>query len=238
MKKFIISLLITGVISTSAIANQNFNYKTSTSGYDTSQNSSNSFSLEKKTLKNSVVSVPAGQTFRCVFLSSITSENAYTGQEVTLALSSDFYYEDKKVAPVGSTVTGTVIEAAKAKHGSLNGKITLRFTHILTPGGLDIPISALVNTMDKSGAIIGGKDISLMTGDVSEISETSGASGYIPPFTGVHSGTNAAMSTAVETGGGGLLKSIWDKGSDVDIQVNSPIELILTQPITVNPTGN
>ena len=35
--------------------------------------------------------------------------------------------------------------------------------------------------------------------------------------------------------GGGLLKSVWDKGTDVDIPVNTQIELILTQPITVNP---
>lgn len=237
MKKILISLLLASVISTGAIANENFNYKANTSGYDTSNNS-NAFTLEK-TLKNSVVTVPAGQTFRCVFLSPVTSENAYTGQEVTLALYTDFYYENKRVAPAGSTVTGTVIEAAKAKHGSLNGKITLRFTHIITPAGLDIPISAIVNTIDKTGSIIGGKDISLMTGNNSEYTETSGAAGYgNPALAGHPAGVTAAMATAVGTGGGGLLKSIWDKGTDVDIEVNSQVELILTQPITVNPPEN
>ena len=37
--------------------------------------------------------------------------------------------------------------------------------------------------------------------------------------------------------GGGLVKSIWDKGSDVEIPANAGIELILTQPITVNPSN-
>lgn len=38
--------------------------------------------------------------------------------------------------------------------------------------------------------------------------------------------------------GGGLVKSIWDKGTDVSIPANAGIELILTQPITVNPASS
>ena len=38
--------------------------------------------------------------------------------------------------------------------------------------------------------------------------------------------------------GGGLVKSIWDKGSDVEIPANASVELILTQPITVNPSSS
>ena len=47
-------------------------------------------------------------------------------------------------------------------------------------------------------------------------------------------GKGAALGTAVGAGGG-LVKSLWDKGDDVEIPVNASIELILTQPITVNP---
>ena len=43
-----------------------------------------------------------------------------------------------------------------------------------------------------------------------------------------------SLATAVGAGGG-LAKSIWDKGNDVEIPVNAALELILTQPITVNP---
>ena len=44
----------------------------------------------------------------------------------------------------------------------------------------------------------------------------------------------AALATAVGAGGG-VVKSIWDKGNDVVIPANSSIQLTLTQPITVNP---
>ena len=37
--------------------------------------------------------------------------------------------------------------------------------------------------------------------------------------------------------GGGLVKSIWDKGNDVEIPTNATIDLFLTQPITVVPAG-
>ena len=47
-------------------------------------------------------------------------------------------------------------------------------------------------------------------------------------------GRGAALGTAVGAGGG-LVKSLWDKGNDVDIPVNSQVEITLTQPITVNP---
>ena len=47
-------------------------------------------------------------------------------------------------------------------------------------------------------------------------------------------GKGAALGTAVGAGGG-LVKSIIDKGNDVEIPANASIELMLTQPITVNP---
>ena len=70
-----------------------------------------------------------------------------TGQNVSIALGSDFYYNGSLIAPAGSSVTGTVLEVSKAKHGSLNGKLLIRFTQIVTPYGVQIPISAVIKRM-------------------------------------------------------------------------------------------
>ena len=78
------------------------------------------------------------------------------GQTVNLALSSDFYYNGNLIAPAGSSVVGTVLEVSKAKHGSMNGKLMLRFTQIVTPYGVQIPISAVIKTDDNSGVLVGG----------------------------------------------------------------------------------
>ena len=227
MKKIIAALFCIVMCSSAAFANDNFD-----------PNQQGAYSLDAKTLKNSIVTVPAGLTFRGVFLNPVSSETAVPGQEVNLALSNDFYYKEKKVAPAGSTVTGSVIEVSRAKHGSINGKLVLRFTHIITPSGLDIPVSAVVRTPDKTGVILGGSDLMISAGGRTVPESSSARSIYVPSYTGVSAGTAAAMNTAIETNGGGLLKSIWDKGIDVDISANTTVELILTQPITVTPTDN
>ena len=49
-------------------------------------------------------------------------------------------------------------------------------------------------------------------------------------------GRGAALGTAVGAGGG-LVKSIWDKGNDVEIPANAIVELLLTQPITTTATN-
>lgn len=238
MKKILLAVICVALSCSTVLSNENIepeNNSTS-SNYNTNYKDS-SYNFDPKTLKNSIVTVPAGLTFRGVFLSPVSSETAFSGQDVSLALTNDFYCKDKKVAPVGSTVTGTVIDVSKAKHGSINGKLTLRFTHIITPSGLDIPISAVVRTPDKTGVILGGSDLMFTFGNAT-IPESASAKSYTPPYLGVSSGSGAAMTTAVETGGGSLLKSIWDKGVDVDISANTTVELILTQPITVTPIDN
>ena len=227
MKKIIAALFCIIMCSSAVFANDNFD-----------PNQQGAYSLDAKTLKNSIVTVPAGLTFRGVFLNPVSSETAVPGQEVNLALSNDFYYKEKKVAPAGSMVTGTVIDVSKAKHGSINGKLTLRFSHIITPSGLDIPIYATVRTPDKTGVIIGGTDLMYNAGARGYSESESIRTSYTPQYLTTSSGSAAAMNTAVETNGGGLLKSIWDKGTDVDISANTTVDLILVQPITVAPTDN
>lgn len=160
------------------------------------------------------------------------------GQNVTLALGSDFYYNGNLVAPAGSSVTGTVLEVSKAKHGSMNGKLLLRFTQIVTPYGIQIPISAVVKTTDNTGVLVGGTKLDVAKDYGKDVAVGAGAGALagviISPLAGGDIGKGTALATAVGAGGG-LVKSLWDKGNDVEIPANSAIELVLTQPITVNP---
>lgn len=191
-----------------------------------------------QTLKGSVVTVPAGQAFPAVAMMPISSATLTLGQNVTLALGSDFYYNNKMIAPAGSTVTGSVLEVSKAKRGSMNGKLTLRFTQITTPYGTQIPISAVIKTEDNSGTLVGGTKMDVTKDYAKDLTVGAGAgavSGVIfGALAGGNIGRGAALGTAVGAGGG-LVKSLWDKGDDVEIPANSGIELVLTQPITVNP---
>lgn len=191
-----------------------------------------------QTLKGSVVTVPAGQSMPVVVTTPISSANMTTGQTVTVALGSDFYYNGNLIAPAGSSVTGTAIEVSKAKHGSLNGKLLLRFTQIVTPYGVQIPISAVVKTTDNSGVLVGGTKMDVTKEFGKDVAIGAGAGALagviISPLAGGSIGKGTALATAVGAGGG-VVKSIWDKGNDVVIPANSAVQLVLTQPITVNP---
>ena len=191
-------------------------------------------------LHGNVVMVPAGSSLPAMLTAPISSANASAGQSVSLVLNSDYYYNNKLIAPAGSTVSGTVIEASKAKRGSMNGKLCIRFTQIYTPYGTQIPISAVIKTDDNTGVLIGGAKLDVTkeyAKDVTAGVAAGAISGLVfGALAGGNVGKGAALGTAVGAGGG-LVKSAWDKGNDVEIPANATIDLMLTQPITVSSSS-
>lgn len=191
-------------------------------------------------LHGNVVMVPAGSSLPAMLTAPISSANASAGQSVSLVLNSDYYYNNKLIAPAGSTVSGTVIEASKAKRGSMNGKLCIRFTQIYTPYGTQIPISAVIKTDDNTGVLIGGTKLDVTkeyAKDVTAGVAAGAISGLVfGALAGGNVGKGAALGTTVGAGGG-LAKSAWDKGNDVEIPANATIDLMLTQPITVSSSS-
>ncbi|MCQ2740006.1 MAG: hypothetical protein MJ237_07255 [bacterium] len=194
----------------------------------------------ENTLNGRVVMVPAGISVKAVLTAPISSEYTEIGQTVTLATGSDFYYENTLIAPAGSTITGTVIQASKAKHGSINGKICVRFNQICTPQGVQIPISAIIKTEDLSGVLVGGTNMDITKSYAKDLtigSATGALSGLVfGALAGGNVGRGAALGTAVGAGGG-LAKSVWDKGNDVEIPSGASVDIVLTQPISVSSTS-
>lgn len=191
-------------------------------------------------LHGNVVMVPAGSSLPAMLTAPISSASASAGQSVSLVLNSDYYYNNKLIAPAGSTVSGTVIEASKAKRGSMNGKLCIRFTQIYTPYGTQIPISAVIKTDDNTGVLIGGTKLDV-TKEYAKDMTAGVAAGALSglvfgALAGGNVGKGAALGTAVGAGGG-LAKSAWDKGNDVEIPANATIDLMLTQPITVSSSS-
>lgn len=239
-KKIIMLISAIGLSACMTIAAPNYNYGNSFPAPNFDQNFYPTQTLSgNQTLKGRVVTVPAGQSFQAVVTTPLNSANMTTGQNVSIALGSDFYYNGSLIAPAGSSVTGTVLEVSKAKHGSLNGKLLIRFTQIVTPYGVQIPISAVIKTNDNTGVLVGGTKMDVAKDYGKDLAVGAGAGALagviISPLAGGDIGKGTALATAVGAGGG-LVKSIWDKGNDVEIPANSAIQLILTQPITVNPS--
>lgn len=239
-KKFLIILAVVLSATCTAYSAENYNHSkgATTPTYEPSYYNNQQVRPQNGTLKGSIVTVPAGQSFQTVVTTPLSSETLTLGQNVTVALGSDFYYNNNLIAPAGSSVTGSVLQVSKAKRGSMNGKLLIRFTQIVTPYGIQIPISAVIKTTDNTGVLVGGTKMDVTkeyTKDLAAGSAVGAISGVVfGALAGGNVGRGAALGTAVGAGGG-LVKSVVDKGGEVEIPVNSRIDLTLTQPITVNP---
>lgn len=240
-KNILSSILVVSLISlnATAFAGANFSYQQPQQQYQPNY-ANGGYSAQypqNNTLKGNVIMVPAGVTMKATLTAPLSSATAVTGQTVSMALGSDFYYDNKLIAPAGSQLYGTVIEASKAKHGSMNGKLCVRFNQIYTPYGTQIPISAVIKTEDSSGVLVGGtaKDVTKEYAKDLAVGSAAGAlSGVVfGALAGGSVGQGAALGTAVGAGGG-LVKSVWDKGKDVEIPVNATVDILLTQPISAS----
>jgi len=238
MKKAMLILTII-LIGTVCYSQPNYSYEAQVPAVS-SATKEDDYKINESTLRGSVITVPAGQTFKAIFTTPISSSSAATGQEIIMVLGKDYYYNNNLIAPAGSSVKGSVIEASSAKHGSINGKIAIRFTQITTPTGQEIPISALIKTDDYTGVLVGGTKFDTTKEYTKDIAIGAGAGAItgvvVSPLAGGNIGRGTALATAVGAGGG-LVKSIWDKGEDVSIPANASIELVLLQPITVAPSS-
>ena len=54
---------------------------------------------QSNTLRGSVVTVPAGQCFNAVVTTPVSSSTMFRGQNVSMALASNFYYNGMLIAP-------------------------------------------------------------------------------------------------------------------------------------------
>ena len=238
-----LAFILTSLILTihSSYASTNFQYSQAQPQIPSYNNHEQSMTYNNQPLRGSVITVPAGSSFPATLTTELSSANATVGQPVYMMLGNNFYYGDKLVAPAGSSVTGTVTTVTKAKHGSLNGKLGIRFTQITTPTGTQIPISAVIKTDDNSGLLVGGTKADVAkeyTKDIAVGSAAGALSGLV--FGALASGDNLGRGVALGTAvgaGGGLVKSAIDKGNDVTIPANSSIDLYLTQPITVSASN-
>lgn len=245
MTKSLSLLILASIMSTNvSLAKGNYNYQQATPQYPQYQGSyypANQNYSQGQPLKGRVITVPPGTSLSAVVSTPISSEFLTMGQTVCVTLGSDFYSNNMLIAPAGSTVSGTVTQVTKAKHGTINGSLRLRFTEITTPYGTRIPISAMIKTDDGTGLLKGGTKMDSAKEYAKDIAVGSavGALGGLvaSAMSGGAIGKGTALMTAVGAGGG-LAKSVYDKGVDVTIPSNASIELMIDQPITVNPSAN
>lgn len=189
-------------------------------------------------LQGKVVYVPSGVSFPATATMELSSESLNLGQSVCIALSQDFYYNNTLIAPIGSSINGTVIQVKKAGRAGINGQLMVKFTNIITPYGQMIPISGKIQTDDGTGLIKGGTKMDSAKEYAKDIAIGSAAGAVagviMGPLSGGKVGKGAAYGTAVGAGLG-VAKSVWDKGEAASVPAGTVINIVLDQQITFTP---
>ena len=121
MRRYVYIAVLAALMSANQVfAESNYSFTENPVTLNNENNGSQQIFADKGTLRGSVVTVPAGQNIKAVVTSPLSSATMYRGQNVSVILGTDFYFNGLQIAPAGSTITGVVLDAAKAKHGSMN----------------------------------------------------------------------------------------------------------------------
>ncbi len=225
-KKVVSTLIIASMLTVAA------------GSFETFKQSSANAAQQTAPLQGKVVMIPSGTSIPATATMELSSENLSLGQGVSVAISNNFYYNNNLVAPVGSSVNGTVIQVKKAGRAGINGQLMVKFTNIITPYGQMIPISGKIQTDDGTGLIKGGTKMDSATDYAKDIAIGTAAGAVagviMGPLSGGEVGKGAAYGTAVGAGAG-LAKSLWDKGTPATIPAGTIINIVLDQQATFTP---
>lgn len=194
-----------------------------------------------------VSTVAAGTTINASLKHSLNSGASQPGEPVEATVSVPISSSGQEIVPAGSTLVGQVtdvVSARRFKFGA-NGKIDVKFTHLVTPDGRRVPLQASIDSSKirlTGGTGLGRVGKGALT---TAVGAGSGAAlgtalGAIVGATadgsvGKATGMGAAFGTALG-GGVGLVGAGVRKGSEVQLPAGLalPIRVDQTFQVTSN----
>ena len=185
------------------------------------------FNQQPTHLSGRIVNVPAGTTFFVTFDAGISSGSLEKNDRLTVRLTDDLKYNGVLIAPAGSLVYGSAIDANAAGLAYGSGAIELNFNQILTPDGNVINIST-----EKIYMKAKSERAQKMTRDI-----VIGALGSMlvgAAFTALGGGDNLGENMLIYGGLGALgggLRGTMQRGEDIQIYDGTSVEVRLTQPL-------
>ena len=177
-----------------------------------------------------IVTVPEGSVLNIRLQSGVSSGSLDVNDNITAALSEDWQYMGNLIAPAGSLVYGVVTDVNAAGYAYGGGGLEITFNRIMTPDGTTYDIATQPISLESES-----ERAKNMTRDVligAGIGILAGLLGVA--FSG---GENFGRNMAVFGGIGaatGALRGAAQRGQDANIQADTPLQLILTQPVKVN----
>ncbi len=195
-----------------------------------------------------VATIAAGTMISASLKNTINSGSSQPGETIEATISQPVYSGGSEVIPAGSRLIGqitNVVSAKRFKFGA-NGKVDVKFTQLVTPGGQQVPLSGSVDTTQvklTGGTTAGRVGKGALT---TAVGAGSGAAlgtalGAIVGATsngrvGKATGMGAVFGTAIG-GGAGLVGAGVRKGSEVKITAGSELPIRVDQTFQVTTGG-
>jgi type IV secretory pathway VirB10-like protein len=167
--------------------------------------------------------VPSGTVVAAEFLETLSSESSRVGDTFRARLTGDVRQGGRVVIPAGSEVVGEVTEAVPLRKVGGRAKLAVRFTDLILPHGVSVPIDASFVGQGKSetgrdaatigGAAAGGAVLGRV---INKRDRSRGA--VIGAILG------AAIGTAIASRTDGEEVNIFE-GSVLDLRFDEPVEV-------------
>lgn len=197
------------------------------SGTVQSSYNSQGYQSQGSVLTGSVIYIQDGATFTAALLSDISSDSIVNNDRVSAELDADWIYNGQLIAPAGSILNGRAVDTKAASYAMANGQIGLLFNEIMTPDGNIIPLKTnkvyivgnSSRALNVTKRIAGGAATGLL---LSAISMLFGAD----PTSAIIYGTSIGA-------GAGAISTISSKGEEIRVIEGSQLQIMLTEPLTV-----
>ena len=179
--------------------------------------------------------VPAGTKLPLILENGISTRNARPGSAVYFVTTFPVTQDDRIVIPVGSYVSGEIIEAKRPGKIKGRGEIRFRLTRLILPNGYTVDLNAVPEntsaggneSVDEEGKIKGDTQKGR---DVGTVAKTTGAGAGIGAISGggkgagIGAGAGAAigLATVLLTRGPEL---VLPRGTTVDITLDRALYL-------------
>ena len=187
--------------------------------------------IHENALKGSLVHIDAGELFNATLTSAISSDSITNNDRISAQLDSDWIVSGIKIAPLGSIVSGEIVNTRSAGYAMQDGKIGINFTEILTPDGKIIPLST-----NKVQIIADGNRALNITKKIATGALGGLMFGAILLLCGAD--TKSLLGGAAVGGTVGALSAAATKGEELFVPEGTILQIMLAEPMTAQPYIN
>lgn len=191
-----------------------------------SQSPKSSFS-NPKVLHGTVKKIGKDTVIQVYLQHAINTATANKGDNIIAVLKSDWVADSYVIAPQGSVLYGSLIEAEHAKIGMRNGKVTIDFNKLVTPAGKTYNLK----TQNIDFEVTNDGKVKASFKKVATAAALGALAGLgLALLSGDNYGASTAIAAGV-AGGVALVSTVAAKGVDAEIPSYTELEVIVDEDI-------